>query len=373
MNSRSILILHSMDLCRNKSYNTNFMKKNNFIALWGTFDEHMLPINTKVVTDIIKVNFLVDSHIVIPYNYQLKHYFGDINQVQLSSPPSKNSDMQKRDKSFLQIQVGARKHNILDDNYNGNIIIDLNNNRKRIKLIYFAFIYRYTNWIAIVRDQLLQLKSYGLLDEVDLYIHLTDPTGIFSDVIELIQTVTTNAMISTTLENQFEYPAIKLAYDLARECPDDIFMYFHTKGMSYEIHSRLPLEIALLTGTFENWRRKMEAFNDPTVNKMGMFPAEYDPNVMRSYNTKGGWMWYNFWYARGRYIANCCEDPKISLKRWYYEVWLGGPYDENSLAVTDCKNLYEYQNKKVFAGVDIEKTLPDLIAMGQQNKNLFSH
>jgi len=337
-----------------------------FRAIYGKFNEHMLPQEVTNVTDIITANFLDGSQIVIPRNHHFQTYFGNNNSKISVFTDDDHLYKVKLQRKFLQIQINDRKYNILEDIYTHDIKIDLNNTHKCIKLIYYIFIDRYTNWISIVHGQLLQLKAYGLLDEVDLYIHITDPSGIFSDVINLIETVTKAATVSQSVANQFEYPGIKLAYDLSKDHPDDIFIYFHTKGMSYGIHSRLPLEIALTTCTFENWRRKMEAFNDSKVNKMGLFPAAFDPNVVKSYNTKGGWMWYNFWYARGRYLANSCENPKITFKRWYYEVWLGGPFEENEYDVTDCKNLYQYQNKTVFAGIDIERTLPDLIAMGKQ-------
>ena len=335
-------------------------------AIYGTFNENMLPQDVVDVKDIITSDFLLGSQIVIPNNINFNTYFGKNRTVHPFFNDDQSQSQEKLQRSFLQIQISDRKYNIHEDIYTNDIKININNKAKFIKLIYYVFIDRYTNWIDIVRGQLLQLKAYGLLDEVDLYIHITDPTGIFSDVINLIETVTKTAFISRSVANQFEYPAIKLAYDLSKDYQDDIFIYLHTKGMSYGLHSRLPLEVALTTRTFENWRKKLEAFNDPKVKKMGLFPAEFDPNVVKSYNTKGGWMWYNFWYARGSYLANSCEDPKITFKRWYYEVWLGGPYEENKVKINDCKNLYQYQNKTYFAGVDIERTLPDLIAMGQQ-------
>jgi len=342
------------------------MKNQAFHAIYGKFNEHMLPQEVIDVTAIVKRQFLRGCQIVIPKNSSFQDCFGYITPERKAFPAFVDETNVKLDRIFLQIQVHDRKYNILEDFYTNDIKIDLNNTDKRIKLIYYVFIDRYTNWIAIVGGQLLQLKAYGLLDEATLYIHITDPTGIFLDVIELINTITKSAVISQSVANQFEYPAIKLAYDMARYNPDALFIYLHTKGMSYGIHSRLPLEVALTTGTFESWRRKIEAFSNPYVNKMGLFPAAFDPNVVKSYNTKGGWMWYNFWYARGSYLAKSCEDPKITFKRWYYEVWLGGPYEENEGEATDCQNLYQYQNKTYFTGIDIAKTLPDLIAMGQK-------
>ena len=232
---------------------------------------------------------------------------------------------------------------------------------KKIKVVYYAYIHRWSNWIKIISGQLSQLKDYGLLDVADLYIHITDPSELFDDVIALIETVSKTAKISTSAENQFEYPGIKLVYDLARENLDAIFIYLHTKGMSHEITSRLTLEVALLKGTFESWRENIKAFEDKQIKKIGLFPAKEDPVVQKDFKTKGGWMWYNFWYARGSYLANYCQEPLITNNRWYYEVWVAGPYNEAFIPVHDCYSLY-YNKPQIYFNVDeVQLCLPKLI------------
>jgi len=232
---------------------------------------------------------------------------------------------------------------------------------KKIIIVYYAYVHRWSNWIQIISGQLSQLKSYGLLDAADLYIHITDPSELFNDVIALIETVTKSANISTSGENQFEYPGIKLVYDLSLNHPDSILIYLHTKGISHENNSRLPLEKALLKGTFENWQENVKAFETEGINKIGLFPAKEDPVVQKDFNTKGGWMWYNFWYAKGSYIASACEVPKITSNRWYYEVWVAGPYNEALIPVHDCYSLYHKKPQIYFNVDEVQKSLPNLM------------
>ena len=131
--------------------------------------------------------------------------------------------------------------------------------------------------------------------------------------------------------------------------------------MSHEITTRLPLETALLKGTFENWRKNLKVFESREIHKLGLFPAKEDPVVQKDFKTKGGWMWYNFWYARGSYLANHCEEPKITDNRWYYEVWLAGPYDKSLVPVHDCYSLY-YDRPQIYLNVDeVQQNLPKLM------------
>ena len=58
-----------------------------------------------------------------------------------------------------------------------------------------------------------------------------------------------------------------------------------------------------------NYLKAINIFKtDPTISKVGMFPAP-------------GYMWYNFFYVRGTYLLNS-NPPKISSRRFYYEEYL---------------------------------------------------
>ncbi|WP_158797434.1 hypothetical protein [Pedobacter sp. L105] len=306
------------------------MDQLNFKAIYGTFNQDMEAEQVTDVTTMVTDLFLSKGKIIIPAKT-------DFHQIFPNPDPGKTA--------FLQLLTGNRKYNIIEDSYHLDIEIDLNVIKKQFKLIYYAYINRNSNWKAVISGQLGQLKSYGLLDEADVYVHITDTTNVFDDVIDRLKDIVPHAVISTSNENRFEYHALKLAFDLAKEDPDTIFMYFHTKGMSYNIQSRTAEEIALLIGTFENWRKKLEPFQDPAINKVGLFPALEDMDHKFKSGSRGGWIWFNFWYARGNYLLSCGE-PEIKTFRWYYEDWLGGMQDETTLSKKDCYNLYRMQNRE---------------------------
>jgi len=301
------------------------MKSDQFKAIYGTFDHHMSPLKVIDVTEKCIYNFLSGNKIVIPANTNFNSIFGDPVADQIK---------------FLQLQYRGRKYNIIEDKYKEEITVKITKIKKRIKIVYYAYIDRNSNWQEIVEGQLLQIKGYGILDEAELYVHITDVTNDYDDVITFIKNIWAGVKISASNENQFEYPAIKLIYELANKDPHSIYIYFHTIGMSYDGNARDLKEITLLTFTFKNWRKNIEAFSHPKIQKIGLFPARENFESKLLVGLRGAWIWYNFWYAKGEYIRNC-EDPKIQDRdRWYFEHWLGGVQDDSTIARDDCHSLF---------------------------------
>jgi len=331
------------------------MNKIKFNAIYGTFNKNMVPMEVNNVSSKIAEQFSSDGTILIPANTDFNQVFG-------------NPAFGKR--KFLQVNIGERRHNIIEDDYSHDIKINLYDQKKRLKLVYYVYINRISNWKKIVSGQLLQLKSYGLFDEADIYIHITESTSNYQDVINVVQEICPAAIISTSSENLFEYPALKLIYDLAIADPDCICMYVHTKGMSYNIQSRLSDEVALTTGTFENWRKHLESFNDKRISRAGLFPAVDFPRIRKKYGTKGGWFWCNFWYAKGSYIINYCELPKIDKDRIYFEVWLGGKLDYRP-DPTECHSTYERKKVTYFSAAEAREGIADLIDIIEEAGNIL--
>lgn len=302
-----------------------------FSAYYGTFNLDMLPIEVIDVRAVIRERFLDENGIVIPAGINFNDFF---------------TDPVYGKRKFLQIKVADRIYNIIEDDYDKELAINFRELEKNVKLVYYVYVNPNSNWRGIISGQLLQLKGLGILDEVDLYIHVTDTTGNLEKVVSFIGELYNGARISTSTENHFEYPGIRLIYDLAQKNPDCFFVYMHSKGMSANVHSRTIAEQMLLTGTFEDWRRKLSFFSDDRINKIGLFPAIGDDRDSEKPGTRGGWIWFNFWYARGRYLVKC-DEPKITEDRYYFEHWLG--LQNGKLVITnDCYNLYRRTKKAYF-------------------------
>lgn len=320
------------------------MKKIDFSAHYGTFNLDMSPVEVIDVKDIISEHFFDVNGIVIPAGINFNDYF---------------TDPVYGKRKFLQIKVADRIYNIIEDDYRKALIINFNELEKNIKLVYYIFINPNSNWRGIISGQILQLKGLGILDEVDLYIHVTDTTGNLEKVVAFINELYDKARISTSTENHFEYPGIKLIHDLALKYPTCLFIYLHSKGMSANIHSRTIAEQMLLTGTFKDWRKTLELFCDDRINKIGLFPAIGDDNDSEKVGTRGGWIWFNFWYARGSYLVNC-DEPKITEDRYYFEHWLG--LQNGKLVISnDCYNLYRKAKKSHFTPSKAVESLRELV------------
>ena len=320
------------------------MDNSSFKVLYGSFNIDMQPNHVIEVTDLVSAKFKTGNKIIIPAKQSLNEAFTDpiFGKVK-----------------FLQIEVNGKKHNIIEDDYDADIEIDLSEKTKNINIVYYAYINRDSNWRGIISGQLLQLKSYGILDEADLYVHITDAEADTEEVINLVEAVAPTAIISKSTVNHFEYPAIKLAYNIAHQQPDSYIIYFHSKGMSYNVHSRKIDEITLLTLTFENWRKKLQIFQNKSINKIGLFPAIGDDKDSEKQGTRGGWIWFNFWYARANYIINC-DEPTITDDRYFFEHWLGL---QNGMLIisNDCYNLYSQTKKKYFTPSEAGQGLLNLI------------
>ena len=217
-----------------------------------------------------------------------------------------------------------------------------------IKIVYYVFLNPNANWKAIVSGQLTQLKSYGILTTATLYIHITDCHNLLDEAKKLIDDIAPLAIISYNFENLDEYPGIDLIYNLAIKHPNDIFIYFHTKGMSHNINGRSPGEKTLFTETFMNWRENIKYLNKNGVHKVGLFPAVWQERFGKT-GEDGGWIWYNFWYATGHYLTRCPK-PLPKMNRYYYEGWLAKQFNDDCFIANDCKSLFKISlvNKQYF-------------------------
>lgn len=142
--------------------------------------------------------------------------------------------------------------------------------------------------------------------------------------------------IDTYIENLYEYRGIKNMYELAKNNPESIFLYIHTKGMYYvaNLETRSYIERCLLVETITNHSSILDLFEEnKNINRIGLFPDIC------------GIMWYNFYFVTGRYLITC-EDPKITDNRYYYELWLGSGQPTHN----DSYSLYS-QNSDYYSAI----------------------
>lgn len=190
---------------------------------------------------------------------------------------------------------------------------------KPIYILYFCFLNRDKDWMRMIHDQLNDVKNSGIFSKSKFHAVIY---GHQEDIIKA-QSMMENLIvqkidITPVYTNRYEFPAIIKIRELAILNLDKIFIYFHSKGMVNHNFGtyRIMLERKLTLSTFLNWDETLYKFNtDPNIQKAGLMPAET------------GHIWFNFWWARGSYLASCDAiiepSPLMEPDRFICEGWLG--------------------------------------------------
>ena len=197
-----------------------------------------------------------------------------------------------------------------------------------LSIVYYIYINPDRNWKIIVEGQLNDLKI-SEIEYKQIYIHICcEQKKLIDDCKKLIEDIIipqSEVIYFESYINQFEYPGLKLLYDLSQKS-DSIFLYIHSKGMVFNNHYaiRSIAEQPTLRGTLYYWKKAINIlmFN-VNINKVGLWPSDK------------GYIWLNFFYIRSSYLKN---PPIISDYRYYYEEYIG---DANNKCkdYTDCYSL----------------------------------
>jgi FkbM family methyltransferase len=202
-------------------------------------------------------------------------------------------------------------------------------------VVYYIFLPKDRNWKSIVEGQLNDLKL-SKINYSSINIH------ICSEYPELINSCkdfinnTIKATIYTSSENYYEYPGLKLLYELSQSNPESILFYMHSKGMVFTNidNTRSGVESLIFRNTIIHHTKIMEIFNDKNINKVGLFPTE------------NGAFWFNFFFIRANYIKKC---PEINPDRFYYEHFIGNDNYFDCYSLITNKICYYPQPNAVYA------------------------
>ncbi|WP_020395898.1 hypothetical protein [Thiolinea disciformis] len=226
-------------------------------------------------------------------------------------------------------------------------------------IVYFAYINPLKDWQLFIANQLNDLKKTDILSASDLHIVVSNPfkvsevEGFFKNRKHLYKTIEFHE------ENKFEYWGINYIWNLAREHKYDYLIYFHTKGISHENDKRSNKKEMLTHYTFNKWQSLVKIFEEnKDINKIGLFPG-WELNQQGEV-IKGGWIWYNFWWARSSYIRTL-EHPNPNPKtRYYYESWLSTSTDLNHNKLQDNFSIYS-MDKTLYTGQETLENMEKLI------------
>lgn len=191
----------------------------------------------------------------------------------------------------------------------------------KLKIVYFIWANDEKNYSTIITGQLEDLKTSGVMCNANLYIVACSENSLtLLRVEELINTLLRGCSFELELHpnNFFEFHGINKLWNLAILDPTSFFLYMHAKGMSNfynNISNRHSYEVFLTRKTLGACAEVIKLFDqNPSVMKAGLFPSKHHlPN---------DYVWLNFFYAKGEYLITC-NQPIISVNRYYYELWSG--------------------------------------------------
>lgn len=179
-------------------------------------------------------------------------------------------------------------------------------------IVYYIYLPEDRNWKSVVDGQLDDLLICGMLDVSSLFVHICSLNNFkINECEKFIKNKIKNVIISSSQKNLYEYPGLKLLFDLSQKNPDNILFYMHTKGMVFTCdnkETRNGIEMTLLRNTISHHNKVLELFENKSINKIGLYPIDT------------GGIWFNFFWIRASGIKS---PPKINPDRFYYEHYVG--------------------------------------------------
>lgn len=188
----------------------------------------------------------------------------------------------------------------------------------RLDIVYFANLFVNPSYgPRLIREQLSDLVATGMTRFARIHIVLSVPpdfdyVSLQENLTFLFQRQYRSLEFHIGHENCHEYPGIQQVHSLARDdCSRTHYLlYFHSKGITRFHGRRERVELALHKTVIVPWKHVLEIFNThPTIDKIG------------SSTSTGGWIWWNYWWARASYLSQV-ERPVKTERRHYYEDWL---------------------------------------------------
>lgn len=194
-----------------------------------------------------------------------------------------------------------------------------------ICVVYYAYL-NPAGWEKVVAEQLQSLSNSGLPNASQPYIVLCGSPSDTEKASALASQLIPNAILFKFTDNNYEYSALDLVWKLAQATPERLFLYFHSKGVVRGNGQRSLEEKKLFSEVVMPWQKIRDLFVDKHINKVGYAASP------------SGFCWYNFWWARGSYLAYC-QQPHLSSNRHDYESWVHRMRDGTRTGPLDCYSL----------------------------------
>jgi len=223
---------------------------------------------------------------------------------------------------------------IVERNYvhylNNHVDIDIDICNKQTYSLYFVYFINclvnnnYFSWLLSQVDIVYKYSA-------SIYIIATINKTEEEDFKNKILSIYPNVIIEFNYENEYEYRGILKVWELGQlhKSKNDLILYFHSKGMTHNTHYESNRNDCynIILKDIGKIKEIFDIF--PSIDKVGWFSGGL------------GWIWYNFWYARGSYI-NSVEKPIKTQRRHYYEDWLCRKISNNDYECNEIERPFTY-------------------------------
>lgn len=187
-------------------------------------------------------------------------------------------------------------------------------------VVYFVNCLTNKNYMFWVKNQLgyivqqLENNTVKLLNKTEIHIIATINKENEARFLQKVHRHFPNFTFNIQFydENEYEYQGINKVWELGQvhDNKNDIILYYHSKGITHHVN-------------YKHNRNDNYNIILKDLNQIFKIYSEYSEIDKIGYSCGGiGWIWYNFWYARGSYISHV-EKPIKTERRHYYEDWLG--------------------------------------------------
>lgn len=153
-----------------------------------------------------------------------------------------------------------------------------------------------------------------------------------------------------------EYYGIRKAWQLGKLHPgsEDVVFYFHSKGITHRDNYT----------AYEKFHKKNARATTRLIESTGLVKEVFDlfPSVAKlgmSYSKGHGWIWHNYWYARGSYLDKTDEPRLLPTNRYYYESWLGKAFNGQRSDARMCYSTEHALNIGEYFDANAWKYRPD--------------
>ena len=191
-----------------------------------------------------------------------------------------------------------------------------------LDLVYFINTKISPNYKFLFRDQLKQLIKSQIYKINNCKLHIICIRNSDKDekyIRDIMKSLEINKNFKTSLifknDDHMEYEGINKVWELSQLDDKRLIMYFHGKGLSYMknkfFYIRQPLEKFIFKLLIDEWEKNLETLlRFKSIKKIGILSGG------------NGWLWFNFWIAKGSYIKKL-QKPLKTKRACYYEDWLG--------------------------------------------------